>query len=150
MDNIEGLIDQLTIKNNVAACGAADALIRHSAASDEVYPYFTRIAGLLASRNSLVRNRALLLLAANAQWDEDGLFDEMIDRYLAHVTDEKPITARQCIKGLPEIAAQKPHLIGRIRRALESADVARYPDSMRSLVERDIRAALSAMQALSE
>ena len=43
----------------------------------------------------------------------------LLDEFLSHVTDVKPITARQCVAALPEIAEAKPNLIPRIRAALE-------------------------------
>ncbi len=145
IDNIEGLLAQLHGKNNIAACGALDALLAASADSDVVYPYFSQIAQCLSDRNSFARNRALLLLAANAQWDTDDLFDGIIDEYLSHVTDEKPITARQCIKSLPVIAKEKPHLSEKICRTLRQANTEGYADSMRPLVDKDIAAALASI-----
>ena len=38
-----------------------------------------------------------LPVAANARWDKDGKFDLLLDEFLSHVTDVKPITARQCV-----------------------------------------------------
>lgn len=61
------------------------------------------------------------------------------------MTDSKPITARQCVAVLPEIAAAKPELLPRIRSALKQADLSGYPDSMRPLVLKDIVAALQKM-----
>ena len=69
-----------------------------------------------------------------------------MDEFFRHVTDEKPITARQCIQALPEIAAAQPRLIPRIRRTLEHADLSRYRDSMQPLIRRDIAAALQAIE----
>ncbi|WP_312441038.1 hypothetical protein [Lacrimispora sp.] len=40
----------------------------------------------------------ITLIAANAKWDRDNRIDEIIDELLRHVMDEKPVTARQCIK----------------------------------------------------
>ena len=62
--------------------------------------------------------------------------------------DGKPITARQCIKALPNIAKFKPDLIDDIHAALNSANPQRYADSMQSLVYNDIRAALKTINAL--
>ena len=45
--------------------------------------------------------------------------DEIIDGYLKHITDVKPITARQCIKLLPMIAKDKPELRNDICSALD-------------------------------
>lgn len=73
---------------------------------------------------------------------EEAALDGLMDEFLRHVTDEKPITARQCIQALPEIAAARPTLTPRIRRALEHADLTGYRDSMRPLLLRDIVAVL--------
>lgn len=77
-----------------------------------------------------------------------ALGDEPLDnrRDLEHITDEKPICARQCIKLLPLIAAAKPTLAPKIVSALRDANVARYPDSMRPLVQKDIRDSLLAIE----
>ena len=105
------------------------------------------LTGLLSHKNSLVRNRAISILAANAHWDTDSKFDALLDEFLSHVTDSKPITARQCIAALPEITAVKPELLPRIRFALEQTDLSGYPDSMRPLVLKDIVAALQKMDS---
>ena len=51
------------------------------------------------------------MLAYNVRGDRDNKIDEIIDGYLKHITDVKPITARQCIKLLPMIAKDKPEFI---------------------------------------
>ena len=43
--------------------------------------------GALNHPKSLVRNRALHILAANAQWDEEKRFDAILPEFLEHVTD---------------------------------------------------------------
>ena len=99
-------------------------------------------------KNSLVRNRAISILAANARWDREGKFNALLDDFLSHVTDVKPITARQCVAALPEIAEAKTELIPRIRAALEQADLSRYSDSMQPLILKDIMAALEKINGL--
>ncbi|MEA4912029.1 MAG: SufBD protein, partial [Oscillospiraceae bacterium] len=89
-----------------------------------------------------MRNRARYLIAANARWDREKRYDALLDELLRHITDEKPITARQCLQALPEVAAARPELIPRIRAALESADITSYRDSMCPLLQRDIQNAL--------
>ena len=74
---------------------------------------------MLDSDNCYVRTRGLTLLAYNAKWDKDYKIDEIIDKYLRHITDVKPITARQCIKMLPIIAKYKPELRKDIQKALK-------------------------------
>lgn len=147
METVAVLCAALTDRDNRTACNAMRALADISAASNAVYPYFDALSDLLGHKNSYVRTRALTLLAANAKWDTDNRFDRVIDRYLLHITDEKPITARQCIQALPSIVRYQPHLYEKVAHALCSADCARYADSMRPLVERDMQSALRDMAA---
>ncbi len=95
-----------------------------------------------------IRTRGLTLIAYNARWDRDNKIDEIIDGYLKHITDVKPITARQCIKLLPMIAKDKPELRNDICSALERADISFYDDSMQPLVYKDIQKALKEIQKL--
>jgi len=89
-----------------------------------------------------------VLLAYNARWDIDNKIDEIIDEYLKHITDVKPITARQCIKLLPMIARDKPELRNDICSALQKADISFYDDSMQPLVYKDIQKVLKEIQKL--
>lgn len=139
----------LTGKDAKATYALAQQITAESRASDVWYPHFNNFAALLRHKNSLVRNRAISILAANARWDKDGKFDLLLDEFLSHVTDVKPITARQCVAALPEIAEAKPNLILRIRAALEQADLSGYPDSMQPLILKDIVAALQKMERFS-
>ena len=140
--DIDACIARLTGKDAKDAYAFAQQITAESRESDAWYPYFDQFAALLRHKNSLVRNRAISILAANARWDTDGKFDALLDEYLSHVTDIKPITARQCVAALPEVAAAKPKLIPQIRAALEQADLSGYPDSMRPLILKDIAAVL--------
>jgi len=135
---VQEIIAKLTAKDDQSACAAADQIICESQASNQWYAYFDAFASLLDHPKSLVRNRALHMLAANAQWDDDNRFDAILDDYLAHITDEKPITARQCIKALAQVGRAKPQYIPRILRCFHSADLSKYKDSMRPLIERDM------------
>ena len=76
------------------------------------------------------------------KWDVDYKIDEIIDEYLRHINDSKPITARQLIQVLPKLAKDKPDLKDDILKALLRANTERYTTSMRPLVEKDIRNAL--------
>ena len=139
-------IARLTGKDAKDAYAYSQQIVAESRATNTWYPCFDRFAELLRHKNSLVRNRAIAILAANARWDREGKFDALLDEFLSHVTDMKPITARQCVAALPEIAEAKPELIPRIRVALEQADLSKYPDSMQSLVLKDIVATLQKMK----
>ena len=135
---MQGIITKLTAKDDKYACAIADKIISESLDTDEWYEYFDEFASLLNHPKSLVRNRVLYILAANAQWDNENHFDAIISDYLSHVTDEKPITARQCIKALAQVGAAKPQYIPRILLCLHEADLSKYKDSMRPLIEKDI------------
>jgi hypothetical protein len=147
--NFDAGIARLTGKDAKDAYAFARQITEESRASGAWYPYFDDFTLLLSHKNSLVRNRAISILAANARWDREGKFDMLLDKFLSHVTDVKPITARQCVAALPEIAEAKPELIPRIRAALEQADLSGYPNSMRPLILKDILAALQKMGGCS-
>lgn len=135
---MEDLISKLTVKDNKYACALADKIISESKASDKWYKYFDDFAILLHHPNSLARNRAIYILAANVQWDCDNKFDLILPEFLTHITDEKPITARQCIKALAQVGTAKPQYVPKILSCLEAADLFKYNDTMRPLIEKDI------------
>lgn len=130
-------------KDHTAAYKALQELQRESEATDRVYAYLDRLSDMLDSGSSYIRTRGLTLIAWNARWDREGKINADICRYLRHITDAKPITARQCIKLLPMIARYKPELRAEIVSALEGADISRYADSMQRLILQDIRQALT-------
>jgi HEAT repeat protein len=132
------VIAQLTSKDDKYACAIADKIISESQETDEWYEYFDDFAALLNHPKSYVRSRVLSILAANAQWDDEKRFDLIIPDFLTHITDEKPITARQCIKALAQIGQAKREYIPKILSALGNADLSKYKDTMRPLIEKDI------------
>ena len=135
---MQEIIAKLTAKDDKYACAIADKIISESQDTDEWYEYFDTFASLLNHPKSLVRNRILYILAANAQWDDENRFDAILEDYLAHITDEKPITARQCIKTLVQVGMAKPQYIPRILSCFHDADLSKYKDSMRPLIEKDM------------
>lgn len=144
--NIAETFELLFNKNNNVAYKALQKLQKESEETDYVYPYMDRLSDMLDSDNSYIRTRGLTLLAYNAKWDKDYKIDEVIDKYLKHITDAKPITARQCIKLLPIIAKHKPELKNDVLSALHKADISIYEDSMQSLVYKDIQKTLKVIQ----
>lgn len=132
------IITMLTSKDNKCACSCAEKIISESHETDVWYDCFEEFSSLLNHPKSLVRNRALNIIAANAQWDSENKFDLIMTEYLSHITDEKPITARQCIKALKQVGQAKAQYIPRILEALHDADLSGYKDSMRPLIEKDI------------
>jgi len=144
--NIAETFELLFDKNNNIAYKALQELQKESEETDGVYPYMDRLSDMLDSDNSYIRTRGLTLLAYNAKWDRDDKIDEIIDKYLKHITDDKPITARYCIKLLPMVAKYKPELKNDILSALHKADISVYDSSMQSLVYKDIQKTLREIQ----
>lgn len=143
-DNFTLLFD----RNNNTAYKALQTLQKECEESDRGYCYMDQLADMIDSDNSYIRTRGLTLIAYNAKWDKDNKIDEIIDKYLKHIEDVKPITARQCIKLLPLIAKNKPELRDDIVSALQKADVSIYADSMQSLVYKDIQNSLAEIEKL--
>ena len=135
---MQEIIAKLTAKDDKYACALADKIIAESWDTDAWYEYFDAFASLLNHPKSLVRNRALHILAANAQWDAENRFDAILPEFLTHVADEKPITARQCIQALAQVGLAKPRYIPQILDCFHKADLSKYKDSMRPLIEKDM------------
>ena len=90
----ENVTEKLTAKDDKAACAFADEIIAQSRETDVWYEHFGDFAALLDNPKSLVRNRAINILAAIVRRDKENQFDGILDEFLSHITDEKPITAR--------------------------------------------------------
>ena len=135
---VQEIIAKLIVKDDKYTSAVAERIISESQDTDKWYEYYDDFASLLNHPKSLVRNRVLYILAANAQWDDENRFDAILDDYLTHVTDEKPITARQCIKALAQVGKAKPQYIEKIMDYLHSTDLTKYKDSMHPLIEKDM------------
>lgn len=146
--NLEETVALLFDKDNNTAYSALKALQKVSEETDAVYAYLDRFREMLDSGHSYIRTRGLILIAYNAKWDKDCKIDEIIDQYLKHIVDVKPITARQCIRLMPMIAEYKPELKEDILAALQKADTSFYRDSMQHLVSNDIQKALAEIKRL--
>ena len=148
LGNIGETFELLFDKNNNVAYKALQELQKESEETDCVYPFIDRLSDMLDSDNFYIRTRGLTLLAYNEKWDKEYKVDEIIDEYLKHITDVKPITARQCIKLLPIIAKHKPELKNDILSALNKANISIYDYSMQPLVYKDIQKALKEIKKL--
>lgn len=145
--NIAEWVHMLRCPDNREAYRALQSLQEASDLGDAVYAHIDALIEMMRDSNSYVWTRGLTLIACNAKWDDAGKIDGIIDEYLDHMTDDKPITARQCIKSLPKLAQARPHLIPRIASSLRHADTSAYADSMRPLIQNDIRDALLALNS---
>lgn len=137
-------------KDNKTAYQALQELKQESEKTNRVYAYMDRLRDMLDDENSYIRTRGLTLLAYNAKWDTENKIDELIEAYLKHITDVKPVTARQCIKLLPLLARNKPELRGDILSALYKADITVYKESMQGLVYQDLQKAWKEIQEMGQ
>lgn len=143
---IDELCVQLHTKDNKTAYKALQTLQQISEETADVYSHMDKFADMIESDNSYIRTRGLTLIAYNAKWDTDYKVDEIIDKYLEHITDVKPITARQCIKLLPKLAKAKPELKNDIISALRKANISVFAGSMQPLIYKDLQNSLAEIQ----
>lgn len=147
--SIEENIQMMWQKDQKAAYKALQELLDISEHSDEVYSHFEVFIDMMRDeKNSFVRTRGLRLIAYNAKWDSTHKLDLIIDEYLKHIEDDKPITSRQCIKDCVRIAQYRPELIDKILKALASCSRI-YDDSMQSLVYKDRKKAIRQIRQLT-
>lgn len=137
-NEIKALVKDLFSKDNKIGCKALSLLEIESEKTNRVYEYFDDLVSMINNKNSYIRNRGILLIGDNAKWDKYNKIEGIIEEYLKHILDEKPITSRQCIKSLLKIGKCKPDLVENIKKALKEADTSGYKDSMRNLIDKDI------------
>lgn len=134
---MEELIKNLYSSHTNIAYDCLKKLQELSYINNNVYGYFDEFAQMLDSKNSYIRTRGITLIACNAKWDKDNKINKIIDKYLDHIEDDKPITSRQCIKALESIVKNKPELIPTIKNRLLKINYLKYNDSMQALVFKD-------------
>jgi hypothetical protein len=140
------LVDLLSEKNDNIRYQAFLSLQYRSRFFNDVYPFWEAFRSKLKSDNSYQRSIGLMLIAENARWDSENRMNGTIDEYLALLKDEKPITVRQCIQSLGEIAKYKPDLSGKIAERLISLDITEIRETMRKSVMLDILNVLAAIR----
>ena len=89
--NIAEWVHMLRCPNNREAYRALQSLQEASDLENAVYAYIDTFIEMMRDSNSYIRTRGLTLIACNAKWDEEGKIDRIIDEYLGHATDNKPI-----------------------------------------------------------
>lgn len=136
-NNTKGLVQQLYLSDTKKAYNSLLELKNKSEVSNETYGYFDEFVKMLDNENSYIRSRGILLIASNVKWDKENKFDNIVDKFLLHVQDEKPITARQCIQSLKEIIKYKPNLHSKIKENLCSINYSKYKDTMNKLIFKD-------------
>ena len=140
--NLDAQVEQLVCTDHKQAYKILKELLKISEKCNDVYPSFDKFVEMMNDHtNSYIRTRGLRLIAYNAKWDIENKVNNIIDEWLKHIEDEKPITARQCIKDVVMIAKYKPELIDVILEALEKYEKI-YDDSMQNLIFKDRQKAI--------
>ena len=140
--NIEEKINLLYGKDQQKAYKIFQELIALSEKTNELYPFFDRFVEMMEHpNNAYIRTRGIRLIAYQAKWDQENKIEAVIHQWLTHIEDEKPITARQCIKDTVIIDRYKPELSSMIIDALETYHNI-YQDSMQSLIDKDRQKAI--------
>lgn len=131
------LVALLSEKVDSVRYQAFQALQYRSRVLPDVYPFWDTFQAKLDSTNSYQRSIGMMLIAENVRWDTQDRMSETIGAYLERLTDEKPITVRQCIQSLNLIYPSKPLLEGQIVSRLLALDLMQVKETMRKLILTD-------------
>jgi hypothetical protein len=137
-EELQNLVESLFQKNNKIALNSLLTLYYRSEYFSDVYDYFNRFVELINSENSYQRSRGIFLISINTKWDNDNKFDKIVNEFLSHIEDEKPITARQCIKSIENILPYKNNLKDIILKKLQNINYSKISDNMRNLIFNDV------------
>lgn len=137
-DDVSQLVEWLSLKDNELRYQAFLLLQNRSLLFDDVYPYWSVFRNKLKNDNSYQRSIGLMLIAENVIWDTENRMEDTIDEYLNLLSDEKPITVRQCIQSLEKIVLSKPGLNDEIASRLISFNLMTAKETMRKSILLDI------------
>jgi hypothetical protein len=137
-EDIPFLVNLLVEKDDNLRYHALLLLQNRSSSRPDVYPFWDELVKKFNSENSYHRSIGLMLIADNVRWDSAGKFDAILDKFLAMVDDEKPVTVRQCVQSLCRIAPHKQHLIPRIHEKLLAIDIAARKETQQKILLMDI------------
>lgn len=146
IEEIASLVDALVLKDDALRYAAFLALQKRSEQTPNVYPHWDRFAERLNDENSYQRSVGIMLVAENVKWDKDGHFCPVFHSYMSHCTDEKFITSRQTIQGIPKWAKYTPELLDEAVDILTCIDVGALKDTQKKLILIDILNALAAIR----
>ncbi len=103
------------------------------------YEYWQPFAGLLNHPNSYHRNFGLVLISLLAGVDTDHRLDELLPKYLSHVSDRKYLTSIYCVQGCTRMVRARPDLAkGILTRILDQDAASPYTTSQASLLKAEI------------
>ena len=146
--DIAALVELLNEKADAPRYQALLLLTSRSERHPDVLPHWPRFVEKLTSENSYQRSIGIMLLAANARWAKASNVGEYLPLCLRLIGDEKPITARQAISALAQIALAQPACAMPVARAFAEHDVLSVRESMRKSILLDICRALVKLRRL--
>lgn len=117
---------------------------------DSLYPLMGDFLAMLRSDQSVIRVRGFRLLCKQARWDSENRINGEMDRVLAALQDEKPTAVRQMLQSLEYVVPYKKELAGKIREAALAVDTTAFKDTMRPLIEKDIKRLIEVIDSNSE
>lgn len=147
--DIPALVEQLASTEDKIRYPAFLLLKERSAIHADVYPFWDAFDAKLTSDNSYQRSIGAMLVSANARHDAAEKLRQTLPRYLALLSDPKPITVRQCAQALPEILRAKPEFAEPIRDAILRVSLMDYKDTMRKLILLDFLETLLLCRAIA-
>ncbi len=106
---------------------------------NSLYQYFNEFLKIIENEKYSIRVRGYRLLCKQAKWDVDNKINNIIDKLLSEVEDEKPTAVRQKIKALQDIIVVKKELSDKVKKRLLEINVFKYKDTMQSLIQKDIK-----------
>lgn len=135
--DIPALVEQLVSAEDKIRYPTFLLLKERSAFRADVYPFWDVFDAKLTCENSYQRSIGAMLISANARHDAAGKLPQSLPRYLALLSDPKPITVRQCAQALPEILRAKPEFAEPACDAILRVSLMDYKDTMRKLILLD-------------
>lgn len=136
-EELPRLVALLCEKNDQVRYQVFLALQYRSRVMGDVYPFWDTFRAKLGSDNAYQRSIGLMLIAENVRWDSQDRMRETIGAFLERLTDDKPITVRQCIQSLETVCQYKPELAGGIAARLMAMDLSQIKETMRKLILTD-------------
>ena len=136
-EDIPALVECLASAEDKIRYPAFLLLKERSVVCADVYPFWDVLDEKLTDPNSYQRSIGAMLLSANARHDAQGKLRQTLPRYLALLSDPKPITVRQCAQALPEILRAKPEYAEEICDAILQVSLLDFKDTMRKLILLD-------------
>lgn len=147
-NDIAALVELLNEKADAPRYQALLLLTSRSERHPDVLPYWPRFVEKLTNENSYQRSIGIMLLGANARWAEESDVEKCLPLCLRLIDDEKPVTARQAITALAQIALAQPACAMPVAKALAAHDILSTRESMRKSILLDICRALVKVRRL--